>query len=505
MKKSILLVIAFSILSKAFGFTRDIVLSYFYGASNISDAYLISTIIPVTILAMIGAGITTGYIPIYSKVSDNVSSERSKSFTNNLLNITILFSTIVIVISMIFTNQIVTSFAIGFDQETFNLAVEFTRISLIGILFSGIVIILTSFLQVNNKFVIAALIGLPLNIIIIISIILSSKVNLIILPIGSTLALLFPVLFLLPFVKKLGLRYKPVLNLKDESIKDLVKVSLPAIVGISVSQINLLIDRSIASSIAVGGISALSYSNRLIAFVIGIFIAPIITVVYPRLSHSYYNSDLSTFKKHLNDSITSMSILVLPSMIGFLVFSTPIIVLLFGRGEFDSKSVFLTSGALFFYSIGILSLGLREILSRAFYAINDTRTPVTNSIISVVVNIVLNITLSKFMGISGLALATSISAILATILIFISLRRRLGPFGFKRTGITFLKVLFASVIMGILSKLAFTYLLYYFNQNIALLISIFIGALSYFIIIFFMKIDDIDVFVRMLKGKFLTI
>lgn len=504
MKRNILLVMVFTILSKIFGFTRDIILSYYYGAGNISDAYLVSTTIPLTLLAMVGAGITTGFIPIYSKISNEHSAEKSKDFTNNLMNIVIVLLVSIVIVSLFFTKQIVTAFAIGFDQETFSLAVKFTEISLIGILFSGIGYILTVFLQVNNKFIVTSLVGLPLNIVTIISIVISAKSNLIFLPLGSTLAIFAQILFLLPFVRKIGFRYKPIINVKDKYISNMIKISLPAIMGVSASQINLLIDRTIASSIVVGGISALNYSNRLISFVVGIFIAPIITVVYPRLSQVSVHNDFYAFKKSINEAIVSMSILVLPSMFGLLIFANPIVLLLFGRGEFNSISVTLTSGSLFFYSLGILSLGLREILSRAFYALSDTKTPVINSAISVIINIILNIILSRVMGIFGLALATSISAIIATVMLFITLRKKIGSFGLKRIGIIFLKIILASFVMSGLAKFSFNYLEVTLSQNLSLLVAIVVGMCSYFVIISHMKIEDVDMIFSAIKKKLLS-
>lgn len=502
MKKNILVVMVFSLLSKIFGFARDIVLAYFYGAGSISDAYLISTTIPLTILAMVGAGITTGYIPIFSKISDRATFDKGNDFTNNLLNIILMVSIIIVFISLFFIEQIVTAFAFGFDQHTFELAVNFTRISLIGILFSGVVYIFTAFLQVNNKFIVTALLGLPLNIVTIISIILSAKSNLLILPIGSTLALLIQMIFLLPFVYKMGYKYKPILNLKDKNILGMMKVSLPAILGISASQINLLIDRTIASSIVIGGISALSYSNRLIAFFVGVFIAPIITVVYPRLSQTSIQKDFQTFKKNISDSIVSMSILVVPCMMGLLIFATPIVIFLFGRGEFDSNSVILTSGSLFFYSLSILSLGLREILSRAFYALNDTKTPVVNSILSIFLNIILNIVLSKLMGIFGIALATSISALVATLMLFVALRKKIGPFGLMKIIISFLKILIASMMMGAIAKLSFLIFSTFLSQNLSLLVAVGVGIVSYFVSIYFIRLEDVDAFITLVKKRF---
>lgn len=501
MKKYIIVVMIFTIISKILGFGRDIILSYYYGAGSISDAYLISTTIPLTIFAMVGVGISTGLIPILTKIISENKDESENDFINNVINIVGFLSLILVVISLIFSKQIVNVFATGFDQNTFELAVLFTRISLIGIIFSGAVFIFTSYLQVKNKFSIAALVGIPFNFFVITSIILSVKVNLIVLPVGSMLAFLAELLFLLPFVYKAGYKYKFTLNFADRNISEMIKISIPAIIGISAIQINVLIDRTIASTIAVGGISALNYSNRLIGFVIGIFIAPIITVIYPKLSKSIVEGDLISFKKNLNQSIIAMSLFVIPSMFGLLVFSEPIIKLMFGRGEFDSNSVLLTSGALLFYSLSILSLGLREVLSRSFYAMKETKIPVSNTIISVLINIVLNIVLSRFMGINGLALATTISAGIATLLMFRSLRKKIGPFGMKEVSISLLKILFATTLMSLVSRGFYNYISTTFTQNSSLLLAISIGAITYFITVYFMKIRDVDNIVEIFKKR----
>jgi putative peptidoglycan lipid II flippase len=174
---------------------------------------------------------------------------------------------------------------------------------------------------------------------------------------------------------------------------------------------------------------------------------------------------------------------------------------LFGRGAFDNTAINMTSNALFFYSIGMIGFSLRDILSRAFYSLQDTKTPMINAAIGMVLNIVLNLILSQFLGIGGLALATSIAAIFTTALLFISLRKKIGPFGMKQISISFLKILFASSIMGFLAKLSFNYLTASLSQNVSLLLAIGVGAVSYFVIIYFMKIEDVDVLVRAIKKK----
>jgi len=184
-----------------------------------------------------------------------------------------------------------------------------------------------------------------------------------------------------------------------------------------------------------------------------------------------------------------------------MIFAEPVVKLLFGRGAFDVAAISMTSNALFFYSIGMVGVGLREILSRAFYSLQDTKTPMINTAIAMTINIILNMVLSKFLGIGGLALATSISAIFCTGLLFVSLRKKIGSFGMKNTTISFIKILVSSLIMGIVAYLAYNFLLSYFGSNLSLTISICIGAFVYFMIVYFMKIDEVDSLVDSAKKK----
>lgn len=144
---------------------------------------------------------------------------------------------------------------------------------------------------------------------------------------------------------------------------------------------------------------------------------------------------------------------------------------------------------------------MRDILSRAFFSMQDTKTPMVNGAIGVVLNIILNIILSRYLGIGGLALATSIAAIFTTVILFISLRRKIGPFGMKHVSISFLKILVASLVMGLLAKLSFDYLTATLSQNLSLIIAIGVGTISYFVIVYFMKIEDVDVIVNAVKKK----
>lgn len=503
MKKTALIIMIVTVISKSIGFLREITLSYFYGASNISDAYLISLTIPRVLFVVIGAGIATTFIPIYSNILDEKDHESGDLFSNNLINHVILISTIFIIFVLFFTDFIINLFASGFKGDTLILARKFTQISVFAIYFNGLIYIFKSYLQVNNNFIIPSMIGLPFNIIVISSIYISSKFNTYFLPIGIILAIASQLILVIIFAIKKGYKYEFVLNWKDKSFKKMFYLSLPVMLGTSVNQINLLVDRTLASRISIGGISALNYANRLNGFVQGVFVISIVSIIYPMLSKLAAGKKNKLFKEKLNLSIIIISLFVIPISIGSMIFSKQIITLLFARGAFELEAINMTSYSLFFYSIGMIGFGLRHLLSRSFYALQDTKTPMINAAIGMILNIILNLILSKYIGLGGLALATSISALVTALLMFITLRQKIGPFGLKNIMISVLKILFSSIIMAYISKNIYLLSLnYLFSQNISLIFSIFIGVLIYSIIIYFLNIEEVNDVIYMVKEKY---
>jgi len=502
MKKTALIIIILTIFTKIIGFSREIVLSYFYGASTISDAYLISLTIPQTIFAFIGIAIGTGYIPIFNEVENLKGKQESDLFTNNLISALILISTIVVSLGFIFAGPLVKLFASGFNGDTLSLATHFTRISIFAVYFSSLTYIFSARLQILNNFHASVLMGIPLNIVIIASIIISSNNKPIVLAYGFILASFSQMVFLYVNLKRKSFKYRFVLNLQDGSLKKFIYLAIPVIAGVSVNQINVLVDRTIASKITVGGITALNYANRLNLFIQAVFVMSIATIFYPTITRMVVEKNFDNLKKLLQETVNVILLLVLPITVGTIIFSQNIVFVLFGRGAFDIKAISLTSAALLFYSIGMLGFGLREILSRVFYAMQDTKTPTINAAIGMIINILLNIVLSKYMGIGGLALATSIAATITTILLFFSLRNKIGSFGMKKISVSFVKILLASIVMGGIAKLSFKFFTTSLSQNFSLLLAIGVGAVTYFVIIYFMKIEDVDVMVSAIKKKF---
>ncbi|MEH7502854.1 murein biosynthesis integral membrane protein MurJ [Neobacillus drentensis] len=502
MKKTVIFLMFITMFTKILGFLRDIILSYYYGTSQISDAYLIADSIPIIIISLIGTGLATSYIPMYTKIEKHESVLASDRFTNNIIGFVILMCSIILLLSQLFTVEIVKIFASGFRGETLKLAVQFTKISIFGIYFSCLVYIFSGYLQLKERFVATSLLGLPYNIVVIGSVVLGAGINkVVILPIGGIFAEAFKFLFLLPYIIKSGFKYQMVLDFKDKHLKNLMFLALPVIIGVSVNQINLIVDKTIASRIVTGGISALTYSSRISQLIQSVFVITIATVVFPRMSKAAAERNGDYLKILITKSFCWIHLIVIPASVISILFSEPIVKILFGRGAFDHNALLLTSSTLLFYSIGNTAMGLREILSRAFYSLQDTKTPMINATIALLFNIILNLILTEFMNLAGIALATSIAAIIGAFLLFINIQKKVGKFSPKEIYPSFLKISISSIIMGVVSKFIFKILLNQVGLSFSLIISFALGILIYSILIYFMKINEVELVLQMAKNK----
>lgn len=492
MKKTAIILVIISVISKIIGFIRDLILSYFYGVSYISDAYLVANTVINVLFGFVITAISTSYIPIYKNIENKSGKKKADLYTGKLTGFITILATILFFVGMFFTEGLVKVFASGFDVKAFNLTVQFLKISIFSLYFVGLVHLYSSFLQVQGKYIVTLLIGFPLNIVTIIFIYLSSEYDVLFLAVGTVIAVLAQVILLIPFVLKNSSNKKSLINFNfnDENIKKTIVVSLPIILGVSINEINVIIDRSIASNITIGGISALNYASLLNIFVMGVFVTPILTILFPTLSGIAANKEMDVFKRTVNGSVLSVALLVIPACVGLIVLAEPIIKILFGRGAFDDKAISMTASALIFYSVGLIGFSMREVLSRAFYALQDTKTPAVNAAIAVGINIILNLILSVPMGINGLALATSISGIVCALLLMINLKNKIGSYKIKELFISLMKVLIASILMGLVviqCNIFMDGILYEFLQ---LCISLVIGIVVYIILILNFKITE---------------
>ena len=506
MAKKIILLMLATILCKILGFGRELVLTSTYGASIEADAYIVAVSIPTVLFTSIATTIATTFIPIFYEVDKNEGNAESSKFLNNIFNILLILSIIISIIGFVFSGQLVKIFAMDFSGEKLALAVRFTKIMVICTVFIGLSSLLTSYLQIKDEYTIPGIIGLPYNLLIITGIIISSKSNVEIMAIGTVIGIASQLFFQLPFAIKKGYRYKFYINIKDKYIKRLLILIAPVFLGLCVNQINTIIDRSLASTLGDGVITILNSANRLNGFVLAMFITTIISVIYPKLSNLSNNN--SEFKKLVRDSVNYVLLLLVPISVGTIILSNPVTSIVFQRGAFNQVATDMTANALAAYGLGMLGFGIMEILNKVFYSLQDTKIPMLTGIVTMTINIALNIILVRVWGHVGLALATSIAAYIGMIILFIKLSNKIGDFGQKIIGINLIKSIIASIIMGIITVISYNHFIKFSEEStirsvIVLISSIMIGIISYVILLKCLKVKEINNIIDSIKNRFI--
>lgn len=504
--KAALWIMIATMLSKVLGFGREVVLANFYGTGQYADVFLLTLNIPGLIIAVVGSAIATTYIPLYFEAKEKKGDREALKFTNNILNICAVITVLIAILGLIFTEQFVQVFAGGFEGEKFQLAVKFTKIMISGVLFLGVSKIFSSYLQVNDNFVIPGLIGIPYNIIIIAAIIISTKTNVLILAFGALVAMASQLLFQIPYAYKKSFKYKPYIKLKDDTIKDMIRLVLPMLVGVAIGQLNTFVDRALATTLSDGKLSALNYANKLNDFVMALFVTSVVTVIYPKLAKMSNSENNNGFVNTIVKSSNAITLVVLPIAVGAIVLAEPIVKILFQRGQFDAYSTSITAMALRFYALGLLAMGMRDILYRIFYSMSDTKTPMINGSIALIINIILNLLLIKKLDYIGLALSTSVSSIITIILLFISLNKKVGYFGGDKIIKTGLKSLISSIIMGIVAFFVFNSVSGNIGTSmikdiLSVSSGVLAGAITYGILIIILKVEELDLIFDMINKE----
>lgn len=448
-KSAVIITIAM-VLSKLFGFVRLMVIAAYFGASFTTDAYLVATIVPMVIFSIVNSSLTTTFIPVFTETLYKEGKEEAFKLASIILNIVLIVGVIITIIGIYLAPQIISLTAPGFKGEVAELSLELTRIMFPMVIFLGLAGIVSGILNSFKSFAIPALVGIPQNIIIILSVITLGKIYGIYgLAAGTAVGFASQLFFQLPTLKKLGIRYHFSWNLKNPGIKKIGLLIVPIIFGSVATQLNIVVNRIMASGLPEGSISALNFASRLNGAALGIAASAICTVIYPLLSQYSATCNQDRFRKVMATSINICNMIVIPLSVAIIIMRVPLVSLLFERGAFNAGDTQATAYALLYYTIGMAALALQLILGRVFYSLQDTRTPMFIGIFTVAVNICLSLILVKPLAHGGLAFATSISAIIGVILLLYFLWRKLGNVDGKLIYKSLTKVTLSSAIMGL--------------------------------------------------------
>lgn len=499
--KATIIVMAMTILSRVIGFVRDILAAYHFGANSSYDVYVASVAIPESAFMIIGLAISTTFIPMLSEIKHSKNKEEMFSFANNVINILSLLSILVIILGVIFTKEIVYLFVPNFNHEQLVLTVFLTRITLINIVFLCINACFTSILQVCEDFIVPSILGLFFNLPIIIYLLIFNDVSIVGLTIANVLGNFFRIAIQIPSLYKQGFRFTFNIDIKDEKIKNIMILIVPVVIGAGANSINMLVDKSVASGLTAGSMAALEYSQKIVQFANTAITTSIVSVVYPLMANKLNSGDKQGFLKYLTKSITTICLVLIPLSFGIIFLSKDIVSFIYERGKFDETAVILTSMALFGYAIQLPFAGIRDILNSSLFSMKKTKITTINGIIGVLVNIVLSITLSKYIGVLGIAIATSVSSLVIALLLLNSTRKVVGKLNVAELMIKISKIMLSSFIMIIF--------LYYINMlldisNSFLILAIdgVIGIIIYFVICKLLKIEELDEAAQLLAVKF---
>ncbi len=442
-------------ISRILGYVRDAVIAAYFGAGASADVFFIAYRIPNFFRRLVGEGaLTVSFIPVFTEELTLKSREKARVLAARAFTFFTIILAILTAAGIIFSQQIVEITAPGFANIPNKLAttISLTRWMFPFLFFICLVALGMGVLNSLKHFAAPALSPVWFNLSMIgstVFLIPFFKEPVYALAFGVVLGGAFQFFYQLPYLKRYNMFPGLDFNFfKDPAIKKIILLMLPAALAAGVDQINILIISRFASGLEQGSISYLYYADRIVELPMGVFVIAVATAVLPSMSEYAVREDWAGFKESLSFAIRLVTFITIPATVGIIALGTPIIAMLFQRGEFDSEATRGTVYALWFFSIGLAAFGGRRILVSAFYSLKDTVTPVIVSCVAVGSNIIFCYLFIGPLKHGGLALAASLSAILNLLLLFLILRKRLRGIGGRKILNSAIKVTLSSLPMG---------------------------------------------------------
>ena len=480
-------------ISRILGFVRDIILAQIFGAGAAFDAFVIAFKIPNFFRRLFGEGaFSQAFVPVLSEYCEKQSPQEAKAFVNRIAGTLGLVLLLVVIICELVAPVMVYIFAPGFhdDPHRFLLAKNIVHLTLPYLMLICLTAFSGAILNTFNRFAVPAFTPVLLNVCLIIAAWYVSHffaTPIYALAWGVLIAGIVQLAWQIPFLINIKMLPKLWLGFKDPGVRRVLKLMLPALFGVSVQQISLLIDNFFASFLPAGSISWLYYSDRLTYLPLGVIGVAIATVVLPNLSRQHASGSLEKYRQTLTWAMRTVWFWGLPAALGLIVLAGPLLATLIHRGAFNSYDVIMTQKSLMAFALGLPGFMMIKVLASAFYAKQNIKTPVKIAAVALVVNVILNFILIHPLAHAGLALSSSIASMVNSALLYLMLfKQKIIQFkGFNKCAIGW-KIVLAAAVM--------TVLLYHFsgttNQWLAmdewhrvgkLVQMLLLGSASYFI------------------------
>ena len=408
--KATLLIAFFILISKILGLVRESVIASLLGTTYMADAYQMAIKAPNMLFTIISGALATVIVPVFTEyVSRGEKGEAWKLF-NTVMVLVIFFFLFASVIGIAGAPLLVKVVAPGFSGATRELTVELSRIILPWMIFAGLASLYTQLLNANNIFGLPAFSSSVNNIFIIVFALTIGRIYGVHgLTLGTMLAMTAMALVQFPLLYKEGFKINLHLDLHHPGLKKIWLLALPSVFSLSVTQANVFVTYVLASWLPVGSVSSLGYADKLIQFSVGLLAISLATAVFPTISLLAAEKEMENFAGTLLGALKVVFIGIIPASIVLITLSHPIVNLVYGWGAFDQKAVEMTAPALIFYAAGSVGLAAGYLLTRGFYSLQDTRTPLKISIVMVLINLGFSLLLIGPLRHAGLALANSLA------------------------------------------------------------------------------------------------
>jgi len=451
--KSAGIISAGTLLSRVLGFIRDIVFAAFFGTGIYAQAFVVAFRIPNLLRDLIGEGATNAaVVPVLVEELTHEGKDAFWKLANILLNLMLVVLVALTVAGVLLSKPIVIAIAPGFlqDPTKLNVTISLARTIFPYLIFIGLAAYGMGVLNSVKHFTAPAFGMALLNVSIIVCMLIWRQ-DIVGLAVGVLIGGFLQVLIQVPPLIRNGLTFNQ-RSFLHPKVKKIIRLLVPRVFGAGVYQINVFVSTVLASIeriVGAGAVAALYFSSRIWQLPLAIFAIALAQAALPTLSGHIATNDLDKFRDSMNFLLRGVAFILLPATAGLLALTVPITKTLFERGAFGAYSTNITSFALLFHSIGLLSFGAIKILVNGFYSMQDTKTPVKVAAVSLVLNIVLSLLLMSPLKVGGLALANSIAGIFNATLLFLVLRKKIGGLNEKSLFDSFMRVLLASLLMGI--------------------------------------------------------
>lgn len=505
--QSVAILIIFRLLSKILGFIRESLIGSKFGASRETDAFFMALSIIALFQSVLGAAINTTLIPVLSEIEHKEGIVEKRRHLNIFLNTIGVLAIALSFVGYLIAPLLLKFMARGFDDSEFEFLLLLTRVGIPALLLGSVQGIFRGYLQSEGSFLESALSEFPFNLTYIAFLLTATKTfGIVGLMVVNSLAVFSTILLQIPELKRLNFNFQFLIDFKDKYMVKTFKLMPPILFSVAINDVNQMIDRAMASVLPEGSISALNFGGKLNSFMVGIFVSAIVTVIYPLLSKAINQNNIKAFKNAIISGINMILLIMVPATFGLMILATPIVKLAFERGLFDALATEMTAGALIFYAFGSAFASSKLVLIRAFYSLQETKIALINSIYTLVLNVIFNFIFIRFIGHRGLALATSMAAILTFFALFIRLRKQIGAFGISGLLKSTSKIVLAGAIMGIIVFGLWQIIPPIFGSGtireaLSLTTVVGSGAMIYFILIYFLRVPEFNEIIDKLKVK----